>query len=264
MTVPASPPASNGAKWAVVTGSTSGIGRATAETLAREGWSIVLHGRTESDHAIAALDAVRAITSKTGAHAEFEAADLGKADAIGPFVDRTWHLSSGGVNAWVHNAGVDLLTGPNAKKNFVEKMLLATQIDLWGTMLTCRAVGERMYSQGHGSLVTIGWDQAATGMEGDSGQLFAAIKGGIMAFTRSLAKSLAPSVRVNGVAPGWIKTSWGEGASDYWQERVRQETPLKRWGTPEDIAGTIAFLVSDRSQFLTGQILNVNGGVVCN
>jgi 3-oxoacyl-[acyl-carrier protein] reductase len=76
----------------------------------------------------------------------------------------------------------------------------------------------------------MGWDQAETGMGGDSGQLFAAAKGAVMAFTRSLAVHLAPAVRVNCLAPGWVRTAWGERASDVWQERVWRETPLGRRG----------------------------------
>ena len=119
-----------------------------------------------------------------------------------------------------------------------------------------------MVSQGSGSIVTMGWDQAETGMEGDSGELFAATKGAVLAFTRSLALSLAPKVRVNALAPGWIKTAWGQDASQTWQDRVVEETPLARWGTPEDVAAAACFLVSDAAAFLTGQIIRVNGGAV--
>jgi len=72
--------------------------------------------------------------------------------------------------------------------------------------------------------------------------------------------TLAPKVRVNCVAPGWIRTAWGETAGEYWQQRVIDETPLRRWGTPEDIAAAIRFLVSDDASFITGQVINVNGG----
>jgi 3-oxoacyl-[acyl-carrier protein] reductase len=81
-----------------------------------------------------------------------------------------------------------------------------------------------------------------------------------MAFSRSLGKSLAPKVRVNCVAPGWIKTAWGEGASDAWQSRAVRESMLGRWGTPEDIAAAVHWLVSPQAAFVTGQTVNVNGG----
>jgi NAD(P)-dependent dehydrogenase (short-subunit alcohol dehydrogenase family) len=108
----------------------------------------------------------------------------------------------------------------------------------------------------------MGWDQAETGMAGDSGQMFGAAKGAVMAFTRSLALTLAPKVRVNCLAPGWIKTAWGESVSDTWQERVRRETPLARWGLPEDVAATARWLVSPAASYITGQIIRINGGAV--
>jgi 3-oxoacyl-[acyl-carrier protein] reductase len=108
----------------------------------------------------------------------------------------------------------------------------------------------------------MGWDQAETGMESDSGQLFAAAKGAVMAFTKSLALTLAPEVRVNCLAPGWIKTAWGETASQTWQERAVRESPLERWGTPEDVARAARWLASPAADFLTGQIIRVNGGAV--
>ena len=119
-----------------------------------------------------------------------------------------------------------------------------------------------MKARGSGVLLNMGWDQAETGMGGDSGELFAATKGAIMAFTRSLALSLAPTVRVNALAPGWIKTEWGEGASQAWHDRVLRETPMGRWGTPEDVAQVACFLISPAAEFLTGQIIRVNGGAV--
>ncbi len=140
--------------------------------------------------------------------------------------------------------------------------ILLWSVDAVATIRLCRRVGQRMVSQGSGSIVTMGWDQAETGMEGDSGELFAATKGAILAFTRSLALSLAPKVRVNALAPGWIKTAWGQDASQSWQDRVLHETPLARWGTPEDVAAAACFLVSDAAAFLTGQIIRVNGGAV--
>ena len=110
------------------------------------------------------------------------------------------------------------------------------------------------------AILNMGWDQADVGMGGDSGEMFAAVKGAVMAFTRSLARSLAPHVRVNCLAPGWIRTAWSETASDYWQRRARRESLLQRWGTPEDVAATARFLVSPAASFITGEVIAVNGG----
>jgi 3-oxoacyl-[acyl-carrier protein] reductase len=99
-------------------------------------------------------------------------------------------------------------------------------------------------------------------MGGDSGELFAAAKNAVMGFSRSLALSLAPQVRVNCIAPGWIRTAWGEQASEDWQQRVLTETPLRRWGESEDIAKLARFLVSDEAAYITGQVINANGGAV--
>jgi len=82
-----------------------------------------------------------------------------------------------------------------------------------------------------------------------------------MAFTRSLARSLAPEVRVNCLAPGWIRTEWGEHASEYWQQRAVDSCMLGRWGTPEDVARVARFLVSPAADFVTGQIVPINGGL---
>ena len=115
---------------------------------------------------------------------------------------------------------------------------------------------------GGGCILNIGWDQSDRGMAGDSGELFSTAKNAIMGFTRSLAVSLAPEVRVNCIAPGWIRTAWGEEAGDYWQQRVMEETPLKVWGTPEDIAHAARFLASPQAAYITGQVININGGAV--
>ncbi len=242
-------------RWAVVTGGSSGIGRACALALAADGWDVVVHCR----RSLAAAEAVAAAVVAAGRQARVVAADLGDADAATALPARIAE-AVGGFAAWVHNAGADTLTGPAARWSFARKLDELVRVDLLGTILACRAAGALLRAAGAGSIVTMGWDQAATGMEGDSGELFAATKGGVMAFTRSLARSLAPAVRVNAVAPGWIRTAWGESAPPVWQERVLRETPLRRWGTPEDIAGAVAWLVSERAAFVTGQILNVNGG----
>ena len=166
----------------------------------------------------------------------------------------------GGLDAWLHLAGADTLTGRAAKLSFDAKLDLLWSVDVAATIRLCRDVGRRMVSQGSGSIVTMGWDQAETGMEGDSGELFAATKGAILAFTRSLALSLAPRVRVNAARPWLDQDGLGPAVPRRaWQDRVLAETPLARWGTPEDVAAVACFLVSDAAAFLS---VNVNGGQI--
>lgn len=244
-------------RWAIITGASSGIGRATARRLAEVGWNVGIHYRQSES----AAQQVALEVERQGRKSILLKADLANPTAAGPLVEDAWR-QTGGFEAWIHLAGADLLTGPEARWPFEQKLDLITRVDLIGTILSTREAGRRMSNADRGSIVTIGWDQSATGMEGDSGEIFAAIKGGVASFSRSLAKSLGPNVRVNCVAPGWIKTAWGENASSLWQERACREAILARWGTPDDIAQVVEFLISDRALFLTGQTINVNGGVV--
>jgi 3-oxoacyl-[acyl-carrier protein] reductase len=239
-----------------VLGATSGIGRATALALARAGADVIVHGRRLE----AAVEVVHEIEGR-GARVASILADLRSREQGDRLVANAWKLW-GGIDAWIHFAGADVLTGDGAGLSFDEKLDLLWEVDVVAAIRLCRDVGRRMVEGGGGSIVTMGWDQAETGMEGDSGEVFAAVKGAVMAFTRSLAMSLAPSVRVNAVAPGWIRTSWGETAPREWQDRVLRETPLQRWGEPEDVARVAAFLVGPESGFLTGQVVRVNGGAV--
>jgi 3-oxoacyl-[acyl-carrier protein] reductase len=242
---------------AAVLGSTSGIGRAVALELAAAGGDVLVHGRHSREAAEEVADLVR----RHGGRSEVIMADLADREAGDRLVERAWS-TWGGLDAWLHIAGADTLTGGAARLSFDEKLDRLWSIDVVSTVRLCRSIGRLMKGAGAGAIVTMGWDQAETGMEGDSGELFAATKGAVMAFTRSLAVSLAPDVRVNAVAPGWIKTKWGEGASQTWHDRVLRETPLRRWGTPEDVARVARFLISPAAGFLTGQVVRVNGGAV--
>jgi 3-oxoacyl-[acyl-carrier protein] reductase len=240
-------------QWAVVTGSTHGIGKAIAMELARAGANVVVHGRD----AHAAEQVCRAIRDMKRQSAAV-VTDIANSVARAEFAERIWNERP--VDIWVNNAGVDVLTGDAADWSFDEKLHRLWQLDVLGAIELSRKVGDRMRERGSGVLINIGWDQAESGMAGDSGELFGPVKGAVMAFTRSLAKSLAPKVRVNCIAPGWIRTAWGEQASGYWQERAVGESLMKRWGEPEDIARTARFLASPAASFITGQIIHVNGG----
>lgn len=186
--------------------------------------------------------------------------DLSESQRFNTFVAAAWE-QWGGLDGWVNNAGVDLLTGPESRLDYSQKLERLLNVDVRSAVLLSKLVGERMRSAG-GAILNIGWDQADRGMGGDSGELFAAAKNAVMGCTRSLAVSLAPAVRVNCIAPGWIRTAWGEQASDVWQQRVLDETPLRRWGTPEDVARMARFLLSSEAAYITGQVINVNGGAV--
>jgi len=242
----------------LVTGSSSGIGRAIALELASAGADIVLHGRKTTGPIEEVASEIRAV----GREARICGQDLSD-DPDGPtnLADAAW-TAFGRLDSAVLNAGVDLLTGENRQISYERKLELLLQVDVRASVLMARELGARMKAQGAGSIITIGWDQSDRGMEGDSGELFSVAKNAVMGFTRSLAVSLAPKVRVNCIAPGWIRTSWGETTSQVWHDRVLRETPLARWGTPEDIARLARFLLSDAAAYITGQVLNCNGGAI--
>jgi 2-amino-4-hydroxy-6-hydroxymethyldihydropteridine diphosphokinase len=241
---------------ALVTGSTSGIGRAIALELADAGADVLVHGRR-----FEAAGAVVSQIESRGVMSRAHLADLRDPDNCRRLVDEAWR-GLGRIDLWVNNAGADTLTGEAACWPFARKLIELLVVDAAATIILSREVGQRMQESGRGIIINMGWDQADTGMEGDSGQLFAASKAAVMAFSKSLALSLAPQVRVNCLAPGWIRTAWGESASSRWQERAIRETPLGRWGTPRDVAAAVRWLASPAASFITGQVIRVNGGAV--
>jgi 3-oxoacyl-[acyl-carrier protein] reductase len=242
---------------AVVTGASSGIGKAIALELAMGGADVLVHARSSRSAAEEVAQTIR----QMGRTSLVLMADLGVSDQLARFAEEC-ERAFGGYSIWINNAGADLLTGEDSKLDYQEKLARLLAVDVTATIAFSKRAGEQMRANGGGCILNIGWDQSDRGMGGDSGELFATAKNAIMGFTRSLAVSLAPEVRVNCIAPGWIRTAWGENASEYWQHRVLEETPLKRWGMPEDIAKAARFLVSPEAAFITGQVININGGAV--
>ena len=252
----------------VVTGSSTGIGRDIAIKLAKHGANVVLHGRQPSD----ALDSVAKQIQDTGNETHQLYADFSDISALSPMVDTAWQWK-GRVDGWINNAGGDVLTGHWKDQPFDKKLDYLLKTDVSATLLLSRSVGKRMAdvlstssqkqssaNPSSGVIINIGWDQAWQGMEGDSGELFATTKGAIMAMTKSLAQTFAPHVRVNCIAPGWIETKWGQGTSEYWDQRAKRESLMNRWGSPDDVASAALFLSSSAASFISGHILPVNGG----
>jgi 3-oxoacyl-[acyl-carrier protein] reductase len=239
----------------VVTGASGGIGRAIALELAKAGADVVVHGHRRPD----AAQSLAAEVQQLGRPAHFLLADLANTDQCNQFAAAAWNCR-GHADIWINTAGADVLTGEAAQWSIEKKLDALWRVDVLATIRLSRAIGDQMKARGSGVMINIGWDQVEQGMAGDSGQIFAAAKGAVMAFTRSLAQTLAPEVRVNCLAPGWIRTGWGEQASPYWQDRAARQSLAGRWGTPEDVARAALFLVSPASDFINGQIIPVNGG----
>ena len=241
-----------------MTGASSGIGRAIAEAYAAEGAVVLLTHRASPERA---RDVANAIAGR-GGRALVRRADLATRDACERLVAEA-HEELGRVDLWVNNAGADVLTGEAAAWEWERKLDTLLTVDLKGTIACSYAIGEVMRDQERGgAIVNMSWDHVTTGMAGENPQLFAAVKGGVLAFSKSLARALAPEVRVNVLCPGWIETAFGEHADREFHRSVAQETPLGRWGRPQDVAGAALYLASPEAAFVTGQAINVNGGVV--
>ena len=243
-------------KRVVVTGASSGIGRAVALACAAQGATLVLNYRQSR----APAEALVADITRLGGRACALAADVGDPQGAGRLVEEAvaW---LGGIDGWCNIAGADILTGDGARLTDLEKLSRLIDTDLRGTMLCAWAVAEHLRAS-RGALLNTSWDLALRGMGGRNPEMFAAVKGGVTGFTRALARSLAPDVRVNEVAPGWIETAFAERdmAPDY-RRRVEAETPLSRLGRAEEVAAAAVFLLSDEASFITGQTLKINGGL---
>jgi 3-oxoacyl-[acyl-carrier protein] reductase len=245
-------------KRVLVTGGSSGIGRAIALAAARAGASVALTYRANE----AGANAVAADIRETGRRAVIVRADTSNVEDLAHLAT-TVREALGGVDAWVNNAGADILTGNGATLSRREKLDLLLAVDLKGTMLASWAAAELMRAQPEGGvIINMAWDRVLQGMEGENPELFAAVKGGVLSFSRSLARSVAPTIRVNILGPGWIETAFGSEAPLAFRGEIAREIPLRRWGKPEEVAAAAVYLASDAARYVTGQMLMVNGGDV--
>jgi 3-oxoacyl-[acyl-carrier protein] reductase len=210
----------------------------------------------------AAARAVAGSIRERGGEAHVVQADLAVPGTARRLVDEAAE-QLGGIDVWVNNAGADIVTGETAKWDWERKLDLILAVDLKGTMACCHAVAAVMRRQPRGgTILNMSWDHVTSGMAGETQELHGAVKGAVLAYSKSLARGVAPEVRVNVLAPGWIETAFGEEVDRGFYRDVAESTPLARWGRPEDVAGAAVYLASPEASFLTGQAINVNGGVV--
>jgi 3-oxoacyl-[acyl-carrier protein] reductase len=238
----------------VVTGASSGIGRAIASAFAAAGARVGIGFNRSSD-------AARALAEELGGGPHpLLRADLSTADGCASIVQDAFAALEH-IDVWVNNAGADVLTGEGREWPAERKLTALIDIDLKATIRCSRLVVARM--QPGACIINIGWDHATIdGMAGENPELFAAVKAGVLGFSKALARSVAPDVRVNVLCPGWIETAFGEGVDRAFYDKVAAATPLKRWGRPQDIADAAVWLASPAAAFVTGQAININGGTV--
>jgi 3-oxoacyl-[acyl-carrier protein] reductase len=258
------PPAGFGGEAAVlqqkivlVTGASSGIGRAIALRCARAGADVAITYRENQNGADSTAQEIRSL----GRRVEVIRADISRTEEVETLVTRL-KAAFGIVDVWINNAGADILTGEEGRMPRLKKLDLVLSVDLRGTIIASWAAVDLMRAQGGGVIINMAWDHVSAGMKGENPGLYSAAKGGISSFSKSLARDVAPEIRVNILAPGFIETAFGEGADPGFRQQVIQMTPLGRWGTPDDVAAAAVFLASEDAAFLTGQTLAVNGGVV--
>jgi 3-oxoacyl-[acyl-carrier protein] reductase len=241
-----------------VTGGSSGIGRAIAVASARAGADVGLTYRVNQGGAREVEREIRAL----GRRAAVMQLDLTDIDAVRGTAAAV-RDAFGRIDAWINNAGADILTGSGESLPVLEKLDLLIRVDLRGTMVASWEAAEIIAAQPEGGvIINMSWDHVLTGMPGTNPQLFAAVKGGVLAFSKALARTVAPRVRVNVIAPGWIETSFGAAVDEPSYRAVAESTPLKRWGKPEDVAGAAVYLASPAAAFLTGETIYVGGGIV--
>lgn len=242
-------------KTAVVTGASRGIGAACAVALAKSGYNVILGYKVNKERAENLADV---LISGYGVAAIAQKADVSVSSEAQALID-TAYRNFGAVDVLVNNAGI---AGYKLFTDITDEdwdEMIGT--NLTGVFNCSRAAVKYMVNQKSGSIVNISsmWGQVGASCEVH----YSAAKAGVIGLTQALAKELAPSgIRVNCVCPGIIKTDMLNDIDDDTIASLMEETPLGRLGTPKDIADSVAFLCSDRAEFITGQILGVNGGFI--
>ena len=241
-------------KTVFVTGASRGIGKEVALKFADNGYNVVINYVSSKTN----VEELKAEFESKGVKALIMQADVTDVEAIEKLV-KTAIEEFGSIDVLVNNAGItrDNLLMRMSEEEF-DKVI---QVNLKGTYIVTKAVTKYMIKKRKGSIINLA---SVVGVAGNAGQCnYAASKAGMIGFTKSIAKELASrNIRSNAVAPGFIETDMTAVLSDEIKENIHNQIPLKRMGTAKEVANLIYFLGSDENAYITGQVINVDGGMV--
>lgn len=241
-------------KCALITGATRGIGKQIAITLAKQGYNIALNYRKENEE----LENTKKEIEKIGVQVLAVKGDVANFENCENFVKQVIERF-GQIDVLVNNAGItkDMLLMRMKKEDFEQVI----DTNLVGTFNVTKNVVPYMMKARSGRIINI---SSVVGISGNAGQTnYSASKAGIIGFTKSLAKEIASrNILVNAVAPGFIETNMTDVLKDDVKQEIAQNIPLKRMGTTQDVANVVKFLASDDSSYITGQVINVDGGML--
>ncbi len=239
-------------KVALITGASQGIGEEIAYCLAKAGSILALFDVQEEK-----LKAVSSKINREGGKALFFRVDISQSREVEKAVEKIIQ-ELGKIDCLVNNAGItrDTLL-MRMKEDDWDKVI---EVNLKGTFNVSKAVIKNMVKNKYGRIVNI---SSVVGLMGNIGQTnYAASKAGIIGFSKSLAREVAPrGITVNVIAPGYVATSMTENLPEKIKEMFLNLIPMKRFGTPREIAQVVKFLLSDEASYITGQVINVNGGL---
>ena len=241
-------------KCALITGATRGIGKQIAITLAKQGYNIALNYRKENEE----LENTKKEIEKIGVQILAVKGDVANFEDCENFVKQVIERF-GQIDVLVNNAGItkDMLLMRMKKEDFEQVI----DTNLVGTFIVTKNVVPYMMKARSGRIINI---SSVVGISGNAGQTnYSASKAGIIGFTKSLAKEIASrNILVNAVAPGFIETNMTDVLKDDVKQEIAKNIPLKRMGTTQDVANVVKFLASDDSSYITGQVINVDGGML--
>ena len=241
-------------KCALITGATRGIGKQIAITLAKQGYNIALNYRKENEE----LENTKKEIEKIGVQVLAVKGDVANFENCENFVKQVIERF-GQIDVLVNNAGItkDMLLMRMKKEDFEQVI----DTNLVGTFNVTKNVVPYMMKARSGRIINI---SSVVGISGNAGQTnYSASKAGIIGFTKSLAKEVASrNILVNAVAPGFIETNMTDVLKDDVKQEIAKNIPLKRMGTTQDVANVVKFLASDDSSYITGQVINVDGGML--